>query len=105
MNIILDATNEYITARQEGRTRSVPKPKRNLKPVSREFANVPDDIVSMDELVTFLSIQMLISYHRLLVEPVEESCFSTLRRENNHASCWKNKRLRCRDTATTQVGD
>ena len=31
----------------------------------REFANLPDDIVSMDELVTFLGIQMLISYNRL----------------------------------------
>jgi hypothetical protein len=65
MNIILDAINEYITARREGRTHSVPKPKRNLKPVSREFANVPDDIMTMDKLVTFLGTQMLISYGRL----------------------------------------
>ena len=65
MNIIHDATNEYITARREGRTHSVPKPKRNLKPVSREFANVPDDIVTMDGLVTFMVIHMLISYNRL----------------------------------------
>ena len=65
MNIILDATNEYITARREGRTHSAPKPKRNLKPVSREFVNMPDDIVSIDELVIFLGIQRLISYHRL----------------------------------------
>jgi hypothetical protein len=65
MNIILDATNDYITARREGRTHSVPKPKRNLKPVSREFAKVPDDIVTMEELVTSLGIQMLIGYHRL----------------------------------------
>jgi hypothetical protein len=56
MNIILDATNEYITARREDRTHSVPKPKRNLKPVSREFANVSDDIVTTDELLTFLGI-------------------------------------------------
>jgi hypothetical protein len=33
--------------------------------VSREFANVSDDIVTMDELVTLLGIQMLISYRRL----------------------------------------
>jgi hypothetical protein len=65
MNIIHDATNEYITARREGRTHSVPKPKRNLKPVSREFSNVPDDIVTMDGLVTFMVIHMLISYNRL----------------------------------------
>jgi hypothetical protein len=55
----------YISARREGRTHSVQKPKRNLKPVSREFANVPGDILPMDELVTFLGIQTVISYHRL----------------------------------------
>jgi hypothetical protein len=33
--------------------------------VSLECVILPDDIVTMDELVTFLGIQMLISYHRL----------------------------------------
>ena len=65
LNIILDATNEYITARREGWTHSVPKPKRNFNPVSREFVIVADYFVTTDELVTSLGIQMLISYHRL----------------------------------------
>jgi hypothetical protein len=60
MNIILDVTKESISSRREGRTHLVPKPKRSLKQVSRKFANV-----SIDELVTFLGIQMLISYRRL----------------------------------------
>ena len=33
--------------------------------MSQEFANVTDDIVTMDEWVTFLDIQMLVIYHRL----------------------------------------
>jgi hypothetical protein len=41
MTIILDATNEYITARRDGRTHSVSKQKKNLKPVSLECANLP----------------------------------------------------------------
>ena len=34
MNTILDVTDESMSSRQEGRTHSVPKPKRNLKPAN-----------------------------------------------------------------------
>jgi hypothetical protein len=64
MKTILDATMESIISPKEGRTHLIPKPKRNIKPNSREFANVPDDIVSINELVTLI-IRIIISYHCL----------------------------------------
>jgi hypothetical protein len=36
-----------------------------MKLKSKELENVPDDMVSIDELVTFLIIQMIIEHHRL----------------------------------------
>jgi hypothetical protein len=62
LNTILDATKS-VCANKVGLIRFAKK--RNINPKFKEFTNVPDETVSVDELVTFLGIQMVIIYHRL----------------------------------------